>query len=236
MNDNFDIDIDKIFDQSNNIKPLTDGLGFHHSIKEEKKVSIKKQAKNLDSELKERARQLAQKKKSSFANNATMGDLSAFYQEEVKEKSSIPTIEISKSEELGLNNAKVGIDTRLIAFVVDLLFVTFINLSIFAISFTISGLPENVFLSAFFSQSFYIEGLLLYALIFIFYFSFFDKTSYSTLGKNLMGIKTTATKGKMSYYKSFIRSVFTLISFATCGAMNLLGITDLVSSSKISKS
>ena len=116
-----------------------------------------------------------------------------------------------------------------------MLFISFIYVSIFAISFFISGLPENIFLSAFFSKSFLIEGLVLYSLIFVFYFSFFDKTAYSTLGKNLMGIRTMAINGKMTYYKSFLRSTLTLINLVTFGIMNILGITDLISASKVTK-
>lgn len=234
MNNDLDIDIDKIFDQSNNIKPLTDGLGFHHSIKKEKEVTIEKQAKTLDTELKNRAKHLAKNKQNQFAKKATMGDLSAFYEVE-EEKNEIPNIVISKEEAQKLDDKKVGIDIRLLAFSIDILFVSSIYISIFAISFLLSGLPENVFLSAFFSKSFLLEGAILYSLLFIFYFAFFDKTTYSTLGKNLMGIRMQATRGKMTYYKSFIRSIFTLISLFTLGMMSILGITDLISASKVSK-
>tara|TARA_B100001971_G_scaffold213155_1_gene245539 strand:- start:127521 stop:128225 length:705 start_codon:yes stop_codon:yes gene_type:complete len=234
MNNDIEIDIDKIFDQSNNIKPLTEGLGFHHSLKDEKKVKIKQTSKTLDSELRQRARQMSQNTTNNFGDKATMGDLSAFY--ETKElETNVPNIVISKEELQKLDAKKVGIDIRLLAFVIDMLFISFIYVSIFAISFFISGLPENIFLSAFFSKSFLIEGLVLYSLIFVFYFSFFDKTAYSTLGKNLMGIRTMAINGKMTYYKSFLRSTLTLINLVTFGIMNILGITDLISASKVTK-
>ena len=97
MNNDIEIDIDKIFDQSNNIKPLTEGLGFHHSLKDEKKVKIKQTSKTLDSELRQRARQMSQNTTNNFGDKATMGDLSAFY--ETKElETNVPNIVISKEE------------------------------------------------------------------------------------------------------------------------------------------
>ena len=234
MNDDFDIDIDKIFDQTNNVKPLTQGLGFHHSLKEEKNINLEKKSKILENEIKYRARTIAKNKQESFAQKAFMGDLSAFYKDE-ETKDSIENVSVSNSTISLAENNKVGVDLRLIAFAVDLLVVSTIFLSIFVLSYLISGLPETVFLSAFFSKAFYIEGAMLYGLIFIFYFAFFDRTTFSSLGKNLMGIKVSSTTGKMSYYQSVLRSFLTLVSVFSCGLLNLLNITDIISSTKVSK-
>lgn len=237
MNEDFDIDIDKIFDQSNNIKPITEGLGFHHSLKEEKEINLSKKSKVLENEISHRARHMAKSKKSvkkDFGQKAVMGDLSAFYETELDVKE-IKPIQVSEAVKSGVELNKIGIDLRVLSFLIDMLFVSFIFISIFAISFFISGLPENVFLSAFFSKDFLLEGTALFSMIFVFYFSFFDKTTFSTLGKNLLGLRVSSTKGKMTYYQSVIRSVLTLVNIATCGTMNLLGVTDIISKTKLVK-
>jgi uncharacterized RDD family membrane protein YckC len=75
-------------------------------------------------------------------------------------------------------------------------------------------------------------GLLFY----IFYFSFLDKTSYSTLGKNIMGIKLVSSnvdRERISLIQSFSRTVFTIISFVLLGLPAILKIHDKIFDTKV---
>ena len=73
---NKDFDIDSILDQDDLFKPLSDGLGFHHSVKEKKDVaiSLKKQSLDLKRDLDLRTRQL-NKRERIQSEDVDMGEL-----------------------------------------------------------------------------------------------------------------------------------------------------------------
>ena len=78
LNDNNDIE--SIFDGDLDFKPLTKGLGFHHSVKDKKEVSqsLIQKSMELKSDLESRATIL--NNNSNHAISTNMGDLSPFYE------------------------------------------------------------------------------------------------------------------------------------------------------------
>jgi len=230
MND--DIDIDKIFDQAKNIKPITEGLGFHHEKKSDEKLSLNSKKSMLESDLENRSKTIINKSmtKKTFGNSATMGDLSAFY-----EKPQIESVDpiVNKTEKVICEDASVG--ERLLAYVLDVFAVTAIFTSIIALSIIASPLPQDLLIRGFLDYSFVYDGLALYSLLFIFYFSFFDRSEFSTLGKNIMGIKLRSINGKVTYSQTLLRSVSLLIGMATFGLTSLLGLNNILSRTELTK-
>ena len=185
---NKDFDIDSILDQDDLFKPLSDGLGFHHSVKEKKDVaiSLKKQSLDLKRDLDLRTRQL-NKRERIQSEDVDMGELAPFYKS--KETNTIKEININldKSYESELETAPMI--KRLSAYLLDisLLFVTMISAfigSIYASNLTIND--ASTILSDNLSTSLVLAiGALFYSL----YFSFFDRSEFSTIGKRILGLK-----------------------------------------------
>ena len=71
MNNNEEIDLDDIFENENVFKPLTEGLGFHHSLKEtsELKSDLSKKSLILKEQLETRAKEIQAKNQEIENNN-----------------------------------------------------------------------------------------------------------------------------------------------------------------------
>ena len=91
---NKDFDIDDILNQDDLFKPITDGLGFHHSVKDKKDIaiSLKQKSSDLKRDLNIRTRQLAKESKITSETN-DMGELAPFYKKETNK--TIQTIELN---------------------------------------------------------------------------------------------------------------------------------------------
>ena len=84
--DNTENDIERLIDDFD-FKPITDGLGFHHSIQNKKdvKVNLKKQSMDLQSELEQRISHMTAQK-SENQSSVNMGELAPFYGDSKEEK------------------------------------------------------------------------------------------------------------------------------------------------------
>jgi uncharacterized RDD family membrane protein YckC len=230
-----DIDIDKIFGENLKVKPLTDGLGFHHDNPKEKTASLRTKQKTLQEDLENRNKVILQKQKRPVhrsGEKAMMGDLSAFYEEsEVKKIKPV----ITEKEIVNRDIVHVSLADRFFAFFLDLFVVSFMFITIVVLSVILSPLPQNILMRGFLDYSFVIDGAVLYSLLFIFYFSFLDKTSFSTIGKNLLGIKLMSIKGRVSLANTFIRATATYFGLLTLGLSSILGINDMISKTQLVK-
>lgn len=122
MIDNDDFEIDNLLENTDIFKPLTNGLGFHHSIKEEKEVKYDLQTKSiqLKTELEQRARKLSLNAAKIESPSINMGDLSPFYQNTKPQKMELnlePSQFENQTEEsdLVIRFLAWGIDLTLVA-------------------------------------------------------------------------------------------------------------------------
>lgn len=219
--ENIESEIDQLIDNFE-LKPITKGLGFHHSLKEKKevKVDLKSQSKILKSELETRISQL---KKENINNGPiNMGELAPFYND----------VQESKSEEFKLEEIReeVSLDAsmslRFGAWLLDLtILVSSLALTFVAIAF-ISDIPleflSHIMVFDEIGSSLVVIGLLYYS----FYFTVLDRTHFSTVGKNILGLKLISESGQLSLFKTFFRVLFSIVSIPLIGLPILLGLQD----------
>lgn len=229
-----DIDIDKIFGENLNVRPITEGLGFHHEKADSNEIGLKNKQKSLKENIENRSKIILQKQNQinrKHGEKAMMGDLSAFYEEEkvAKVKPSIKNIETS------LDIQHISLADRFFAFFLDMFIVSFMFIMIVVLSLVLSPLPQNILISGFLDYNFIFDGFILYSLLFIFYFSFMDKTAYSTIGKNLLGVKLLGVNDRISLGNTFIRAISTYVGLFTLGLISILGISDIFSKTQLVK-
>lgn len=229
-----DIDIDKIFGENLNVKPITEGLGFHHEKVESSEIGLKNKQKTLKENIENRSKVILQKENQinrKHGEKAMMGDLSAFYEEEkiAKVKPSITNSEIT------LDIQHVSLADRFFAFFLDMFIVSFMFIMIVVLSLVLSPLPQNILIRGFLDYNFILDGFILYSLLFIFYFSFMDKTAYSTIGKNLLGVKLMGLNNRLSLGNTLIRAISTYLGLFTLGLTSILGINDMISKTQLVK-
>lgn len=243
-----DIDFDKLFDEELPFKPLTKGLGFHHAPKEEKKLgSLDARKKDLERTLLERASTLKKNSESSLASTSVraaspneerdMGDLAPFYAAKVKEELEVKISTEGNTQETlspAVADGSLFIQ-RFCAFVVDMaiilstLVVTFLSFLI-ASGISLIVIREN--LSVEFAMTFALPISLLF---YFFYFSFFDKTLFSTPGKKLLGLRLCSTNEQpVKMHQSFLRSLLVLPSILSAGLFSLTDLQGKLTNTKVS--
>ena len=212
-----DQEIDNLLDNFD-FKPITEGLGFHHSLKEKKEVStsLHEQSKSLKNELETRVKQLEKSRPISNPEKPIhRGDLTPFYEQkdEIKQQSNISLGEESREETEDFLLASMS--TRIAAWLLDAsllvtsMAITIVSIFIFA-EFPLDSLSEIIL-----NKQVIISFSFILAMYYMFYFIVLDKTSYSTLGKNIMGIKVVKireNKAPISLFQSLLRVLISMSS------------------------
>lgn len=223
-NDN--LDIENLLENDQIFKPLTEGLGFHHSIKDKKEIKsdLKHKQVSLKEDLEKRNAELSLK---SIANknesSLNMGELAPFYsQEQVKEDEIKLDIEAAV---LSLESANMTI--RFGAWLVDaFLVLTTISIALISIMFT-SQIPLSYVRENLLNLDFVLSIISISFMFYAFYFSFFDKTQFSTPGKRLFGLRVVSVKGRpISLVQSLSRVLITAASALTLGLGSILKVQD----------
>lgn len=210
-----DLDIDGLFEQDLPFKPVTRGLGFHN---EEDKVeglnTLATRAKELERDLSNRAKTLNLKQLHQTGENRFLGELAPFYE---PQKKKLGEEKLSVAEESGLKSHDeelvcAPLYLRVSAYFADLS----ILISVLAITFLSIFMTSGMSLISIrteMSAGFLSATVLpLSFLFYVFYFSFFDKTKFSTPGKRIMGLQVVSEKGEsITIYQSFLRSVYVLL-------------------------
>ncbi len=229
MNNSEDLEIDRLLDE-NFFKPVTKGLGFHHSLKDKKEVagSLREKSLDLKADLDKRSREL--NIRNSFENTSSLktGELSAFYQ--------APE---SKAVELNLDGdlsesfqMEANLLPRFGAWIADMVIIT-CALSLMAIAaIFISDIPLSFFRENIFNLDIGFFAIALTSLFYVFYFSFFDKTEFSTPGKRIFGLKVQRLNGEnIDLIQALNRSLVSLLSLLTFGLGNILKVQDKLTDS-----
>lgn len=237
-----EIDFDKLFDEDMPFKPLSEGLGFHHEKKEETKLSTIK-ARQVDVEKSLNLKIHSQKpttpivKKYNINNDQpverpNMGDLAAFYEPKVEAK-----IQVEIEEGLSFESqTEASLINRFLAYLLDLSILTTV-LAITFLSILISSgislivVRENLSIE-FISTTILPIGMLFY----VFYFSFFDKTNFSSPGKKMLNLQVVSYEGESpSMTQTFSRSIVTLFSVLSAGLLSLLDFHGKLTETKVIK-
>ena len=237
-NSKFEQDVDQLFDEEFEFKPITKGLGFHHSIKDKKEVSysLKQQQIDLKDTLEQRGKQLNRPVGQPSATS--MGDLAPFYQEQKNEPVSLE-INVT-TEEIRISEPAVDVieDASMIlrfgAWLMDMIIINALFLIAFVSMMLTSNTPLSVIRELVMSVDLFITIIPIYAIFYIFYFSFFDKTSFSTPGKKMVGIRVVNLNDRnVSMLQALLRSIITVISVFTFGLITLLDAQSRLTDTKV---
>lgn len=229
MIENDDFEIDNLLENSDLFKPITDGLGFHHSIKEKKEIKkdLNSQKISLKNNLEKRAKTLNMKSTKVENNTLNMGELAPFY-----DKSPV-----NNEVKLNLNSLKeeiilASVEKRVLAWGIDLAVISsLITICVIGIVF-IADVPLSFLKDNFLEIDILFVSSLLSVMFYMFYFTFLEKTDFSTIGKRVLNLKVVREDGEsISMLQSFSRSLLTLASFLTLGLGSILKIQDKLTDS-----
>ena len=237
MKNEKDTEIDNLIDNFD-FKPITEGLGFHHSLKDEKeiRVDLQKQSKLLKSEFETRTESLQSKSVNlAVAPTANMGDLSPFYETPKTIQTKTILTEIFEDEvEDEVVAVEASLNSRFYAWAIDFLVLVSVLTLTFASIIFFAELPLEV-LNIFMVSSEIPESFLaIFLLFFLFYFTFLDKTEYSTLGKRVVGIKVVGTNNEnIKLTKSFLRVLISMTSVLLLGLPLILRMQDRLTETSV---
>ena len=238
MKNKHDEEIDNLLNDFD-FKPITNGLGFHHSLKEKKNIEmdLKHKSSMLKDDLEDRASRLKNKSITSnqVSQHVNMGDLSPFYNNEPLSKPVEETVALSESYVEDIEEFhSASVVSRFFAWSIDLILITALLLLAITGVLLTSEMPLEIINVFMLSTDLIMSFFVISALFYIFYFSFFDKTFYSTPGKRMMGIrvKSLSKNKNTTLFQSFMR---TSLSLCTLGVMNIFFLQDKITNTEVVK-
>lgn len=235
MNEN-DKEIESLLDNLD-FKPITDGLGFHHSLKEKKQVKtdLNQQSESLKNEFELRAKELVREipQEKKVATNIHRGDLTPFYEQEQEVQAPLETLKLDEVEEEEIT-LFATMPIRFGAWLIDVILLVVSMVITFASIIYFADLPLET-LSVFMVTDEIFSSLAFIGLSFyVFYFSVLDKTGYGTVGKNILGINIVDAAGKqMSLYISLFRTLLSLSSVLLLGLPVILDMHSKLTDTKV---
>jgi uncharacterized RDD family membrane protein YckC len=228
-NNDFDIDFD--------FKPITDGLGFHHSVKEKKNVELdlKSKSEMLRSDL---LKKTLKKETNGISrpiekiNTSRVGELAAFYSEEKESKK----IEIKFNEPIIIEPTDLLLVGRAIAFILDLIILVVAISTLSILALILGEVPLAFARQSFSGIDFQVNVFFVFYFIYSLYFSFFDTSRFSTLGKNIMGLQVASSGSKrLTMAQSYLRANLVLLSSMTLGLFGVLDLQSKLTSTRVKK-
>jgi uncharacterized RDD family membrane protein YckC len=204
-------------------KPITSGLGFHH----QKATEIKPVMTERTVAVNPISAPLNAKKEMNVYQN----DLSMFYGKVEQVQEAAPEIKAPVKEEKYYRIATKP--QRFFAYLADLFMVT----SILAIVLTVMARTISMDLMEVWSQ--YPNEitplvLVLFSGFYLIYFSIFEMTNQSTLGKNMFGLRVIGLDNKsLSLTTLLARSSIGLLNFISLGLFSYFDLQNKVTSSKV---
>ncbi len=203
-------------------KPITSGLGFHHQKTTDIKPVFTERTVTVNP-----LPQTHQAPKKEM--NVYQNDLSLFYGQTQATPDAIPEIKLPEEKYYRLASKS----QRVFAYLSDLLLVA----SILGIVLTVMARTISMDLMDVWSQ--YPNEitplvLTLFCGFYLIYFSVFEKTSQSTLGKSLFGLRVVTSSDKsLSLAALFVRSVVSLLNFISLGLFSYFDLQNKVTDSKV---
>jgi len=214
-------------------KPITSGLGFHHpKIQEVKPVFTEKNiqlpvVKNIPSPT------AAKRSETPVYEN----DLSLFYKNTVTTsetaKAKTNNEDISEKISSEISYVLASRFKRILSYTLDLLFLTSILLLVLVTMTRIIGMD---LISAWENYPHEITPLVcvLFSGFYVIYFSIFEKSSSSTVGKNMLGLEVVNIDNSYpSLGVLILRSVISLLNFLSLGLFSWFNLQDKITQTKI---
>lgn len=215
-------------------KPLTKGLGFHHSLQEKTKLKtdLKLQSESLKSDLDERAKKLLSDSSHQTMKTTHMGELSPFY-EEIPTLDEIPSLKNITDKKIEYRYFDAPMNLRLKAWVMDMgVIITMFAVTVGSL-FLLVDMPFDVLAKVMISADIAPSMLLIFSLFYVFYFSTLDKTAHSTLGKNFFNIKVIGMREDMTLLLSTFKCILSLFSIVSMGMLTVLSVPDQISKTRV---
>lgn len=232
---NIDHEIEDLLDNFE-FKPVTEGLGFHHSLKEKKHIAtnLNQTADSLKADIEARVNILTKNENIQPATGVNRGELAPFYDDTAKVELAAHEIVLSENES-SADFLTSSMAIRCLAWLVDLVILLTSMIVTFASIVFFAELPLETISVFMISDQMLLSFGFISIMYYIFYFTFLDKTAYSTLGKNLLGLKLVSLKKtkRVSLMQSFFRVALTLISIPLLGLPILLGIHDKLTETQV---
>ena len=204
-------------------KPITSGLGFHQNKTTEIKPTFH-ESQSLNMNSMPMPAPMARKENQIYQN-----ELSAFYGRETQVAEPVVALKKEKIFRLATKSQRV------LAYVLDLGLI----LSSVALVLTImSRLIEKDLIEVWTTYPHEITPLvlILFTGFYMMYFSIFEKTFQSTLGKNLLGITVVDLDNKnQSFIMLVFRTFISLMNFVSLGLFSYFDLQNKVSNSKVVK-
>lgn len=199
-------------------KPITSGLGFHQTKSEEPKIAMMEKVIPNPIPQAPVAREM----------NVYQNDLSIFYSQQTANLE-VPVQETK--EEVSFRVATKS--QRAFAYLIDLTLVaSVVSLVLIVMARTISMDLIDVWIS--YPNEITPLVVTLFCGFYLMYFSIFDKTETSTLGKNLFGIRVVDQSNlNLSFTVLFLRSFVTLLNFVSLGLFSYFDLQNKMFHSKV---
>jgi uncharacterized RDD family membrane protein YckC len=217
--------INVVDDLDFDFKPITSGLGFHH----QKTTEVKPAFPEMDLPKANTNHVQIKREVRTYTNAAPVyqNDLSLFYGHELKKE--VPAEEKIVEKTYHLASAS----QRVIAYILDLSTV----LSFLGVVLTVMArLIHMDLMEAWSTYPNEITPLVvtLFVGFYLIYFSIFEKTQQSTLGKSMIGITVLSVNNKpQSFLLLVLRSFLTLANFISLGLFSYFDLQNKVSKTKV---
>lgn len=206
-------------------KPITSGLGFHHKQGSEVKPAFTERA--LPQVPTSTPYSLPKNEMNVYQN-----DLSIFYGQPAIP--AVPNMAQPEPKEEKVYRL-ASRPQRVLAYFLDLtLVLSVLGLVLTVMARTISMDLLEVWMS--FPHEITPLVLTLFVGFYVIYFSIFEKSASSTLGKNILGLKVVdSSHSDMSFMLLLLRSMVTLLNFITLGLFSYFDLQSKVTNSKVIK-
>ena len=236
MDNNFEDSFDDF-----GFKPLTKGLGFHHSLQEKSRIksSLKIKSESLKSDLDLRAKKLLAPETDDSASTLTkpvthMGDLAAFYKPSEVCHDNIPKLKEISRESVDYRFFDAPMFLRLSAWTLDLAFIFIMFLCTISSVFLLADMPFDLLSQVMLSNDILVSFAGMYVTLYFLYFSILDMTEHSSFGKFFFKIKVISTHDEnLSFSGSVLRTFYSLLSFCSMGILTILSLTDQMSKTRV---
>lgn len=209
-------------------KPITSGLGFHQGKPADVKPVFTERTVPVQATANPLTRSTPKKEMSVYQN-----DLSMFYNQPQINQEAQPVIPEIPSTEDNFRIAKRSL--RVSAYLVDLFFIV----SVLAMVVTVMARTINMNLMEVWSaypQEITPLVAILFIGFYIIYFSVFEKSPGSTIGKNIYSLKVVDSSNEpLSFSTLMLRTFITLINFISLGLFSYFDLQNKVTSSKVIK-
>lgn len=206
-------------------KPITSGLGFHNQKTTEIKPAFSESPSMPMPSMPVTAKPMARKETNQIYQN----ELSSFYGHEAAPQAPVEQV---KPEKIIRNATK---SQRVIAYLMDL---TLVLTTVSVVLMIMAKLIDKDLLQVWQAYPNEITPLVvvLFTGFYLIYFSIYDKTPQSTLGKNLMGIRVVDLDNKSPRFMMLVfRTFVMLMNFVSLGLFSYFDLQNKVANTKVIK-